>query len=619
MPNNSKIALAMILKGNEPTEAVDRCLSTIAKWVDGIFLTITTPDEGVADIAKKYGAHYEILPYKFHKKIDKKTHKWLKDSFKYEPKVKVGDRIFLFDKARNYNWSKVGSEYEWILWIDADDVFRVGEELRNIVATAEENKAESVFLKYIYQAVIEDGKIKDIVIEHLRERIVKNNGAYKWVAPIHETLIEQRPTKKIHDKRCDILHLTTDSKMRKAIERNMKTLEYSIYDTKAKDPRPIYYLGKAYYDLRGKGDFEKALGLFKIYLYGADEYDNNNKSGWGEERSQCWEYVAEIYRAQGKVDYAISACMNALKESYRFPSIYLNLGLCYLVKKDWEAALHWVKQALNVPPPDTSLVNNPRDLRARALEITYHASLNLSLLDEARAAADKLLETFPGDEEMTKRSQLTHTLTQEREATRSIVLLSKYLEAIGEGNKLRMLIGSAPSPIANNPFLVDLQKRVFPPKEWGNNEIAILCGQGFTTWSPKLLEMPDQSFIGGSEEAVIYLSKELADLGWKVTVYADPGEDEGEHEGVTYLPYYKFNPLDSFNVLVAWRNPQFVDGDIKAKQVYLWAHDILNALDFTEERVAKWTKIFVLSPWHRENIPSVPDDKIVISGNGITL
>jgi len=125
--------------------------------------------------------------------------------------------------------------------------------------------------------------------------------------------------------------------------------------------------------------------------------------------------------------------------------------------------------------------------------------------------------------------------------------------------------------------------------------------------------------MGGSEEAVVYMSKELSKLGWKVTVFGDPGADEGEYDGVKYVPYYKFNSLDEFNILVAWRHPTFVDSNIKAKKTYLWAHDILNALDFTEERVAKWEKIFVLSPWHRTNIPDVPDDKILISGNGITL
>ena len=80
-----------------------------------------------------------------------------------------------------------------------------------------------------------------------------------------------------------------------------------------------------------------------------------------------------------------------------------------------------------------------------------------------------------------------------------------------------------------------------------------------------------------------------------------------------------FNGNDEFNIIVAWRRPDFVDGNYNAKGIYIWCHDIQNPLDYTSERVEKMTKIFVLSPWHRENIPNVPDEKILISGNGITI
>lgn len=616
---NPKLALAMILKGDEPVETVERCLSTIAKWVDGIFITITTPDQGVSEICKKYGAFIDEQPYKFHREATQEEIDWLKGSFGYEPYLKVGDKVFLFDAARNHNFDQIGKEYDWILWMDADDVFRAGQNIREVMQDAVKKNAESVFLNYIYQAVIEDGKIKQILIQHTRERFIKNNGAYRWIAPIHETLIEQRQTVKIGSDKCDVLHLTTDVKMREAITRNMKTLELSIYDTQARDPRPIWYLAKAYFDLKDKESLLKMIGLTKIYLYGSKEYDYSNRSGWGEERSQAWEYLSEAYRILGEYDSSITCCLNAMRESYKFPSIYLNLGLSYLMKGDWEASLHWVKQALNVPPPQSTLVSNPRDLKARALEITYHATLNLSLLDEARLAAEELLDLFPDSQEMINRVRFTHNLTQEREATKSIVLLAKYLEAIGEKQKLQLLINAAPSTVANNPFLVDLHKKVFPPRKWDDNEIAIVCGQGYTSWSPKLLENPNGSFMGGSEEAVVYLSKELAKLGWKVHVYGDPGSDEGEYQGVIYHPYYKFNHLDEFNILVAWRQPAFVDGNYKAKKMYLWCHDLLNSLDFTPERVTKWEKIIVLSPFHRSLIPNVVDEKVLISANGIDI
>jgi hypothetical protein len=263
--------------------------------------------------------------------------------------------------------------------------------------------------------------------------------------------------------------------------------------------------------------------------------------------------------------------------------------------------MHWVKIALKIPEPKSTLVGNPKDEAKRANEVLYHATLNRNRIKIANEAARKLLELEPENQEFKNRVIQTETIMTQIESTKQFVGLAQILE------------------IKNNPFIADLWKSINPPRTWEENEIALWCGPGFTTWSPKKEKESGESFLGGSEEAVVYLMKELADLGWKVTVYGDPGEDEGEYDGVTYLPYYKFNAKDSFNVLISWRQPGFVDGNYKAKQTHVWCHDIQNQLDYTPERLEKITKIFVLSPWHRQNLKDIPDDKIVISSNGIVL
>jgi hypothetical protein len=178
---------------------------------------------------------------------------------------------------------------------------------------------------------------------------------------------------------------------------------------------------------------------------------------------------------------------------------------------------------------------------------------------------------------------------------------------------------AVPDTIKDNPFMSDLMNKVLPPKKHEDNEVSIYCGPGFTTWSPANLKKKGESFVGGSEEAVMYLAKALNKQGWKVTVYSDPGADEGDWDGVKYLPYFKFNKKDKYNILIAWRRPDFVDWNCEAKKTYIWCHDIINQLDITPERLSKITKLIVLSPWHRTNIPDIPDEKILISSNGLQL
>ena len=624
----SKIALAIITRGDERPDIFRQCLDSVSRYVDGIFITITTPtpadsNETVETVAKEYGAHYEVRPDEFFYTVTAKDYKKIKKVLGYGPVVQKGDRVFQFDQARNYNFSQVPKEFDWILWLDADDVIRNGQKLREVVWIAENNQpqpAESVFMNYIYLAEFDhQGNIKNVIIEHLREQLVRNNGVYKWVAPIHETLIEQRPTVKIDTKLVDRLHCSNVTRMENAIKRNIVTLELLIMQTNCADPRPIYYLGKALYDLNTSDDTMKAQKFFNAYLLGTENHEYQNKSGWPEERAQCWEYMGDTCRRLGKHNNALKAYMNSLIECDKFPTTYLSIALAYLILGKWESAIRWVEIAAHIKQPTSTLVSNPRDEQMRALEILYLAQLQLSQLDKSRIAAHKMLDLAPDNQEFQQRVQFVDQLYDQRETTQAIIKLAQHLQSNHQEWKLRPLLTSVPDSVVNNPFLAKMRQQVFPPRQWQDNEIAIFCGPGFTQWSPKSLETPGVNFVGGSEEAVIYLSEELTQLGWKVVVFGDPGADSGEHNGVDYLPFYEFNLQDSFNILISWRRIEFFDQPFKAKKKYMWAHDVLNPLAVTKERAEKIDKVIVLSPWHRTNIADVPDDKIMISNNGIRL
>ena len=110
----------------------------------------------------------------------------------------------------------------------------------------------------------------------------------------------------------------------------------------------------------------------------------------------------------------------------------------------------------------------------------------------------------------------------------------------------------------------------------------------------------------------------MAKRGRRVVVYGDPPE-ERTYDNVEYKVHYEFNHEDEFDTLIIWRRPALLDTPFKAKRILLDLHDVPNAVDFTPERLARVTKIMLKSQYHREFIPSVPDDKIVIISNGINV
>ena len=123
--------------------------------------------------------------------------------------------------------------------------------------------------------------------------------------------------------------------------------------------------------------------------------------------------------------------------------------------------------------------------------------------------------------------------------------------------------------------------------------------------------------IGGSEEAVIWLSRLLHQRGWNVTVYAYSGAHEEDFEGVVWKPYWMWNYRDKQDVTVIWRYPYFTKFPINSNKVIVDLHDVTAAREFTSDRLQRIHKIFVKSKFHRSLLPQIPDRKFVIIPNGI--
>lgn len=596
------IALAQIIKDTEPIDIIARCWYSVLPYVDGAYITVNGKTDKETKEAKILISQMkEVIEKRGYKNVVIDYIKWEKD----------------FAKARNHNFSQVDKKYEYIIWLDADDVLRGGGNLKGIEDLIRGKDIGAVFFNYLYKVEMgeEDGKIivKNVLIEHLRERLIKNDGTYKWVSPIHETLIPQRVTQQTDNQSCDVVHLTSDSRFESAMDRNIDILETQLESQgDKKDPRTIYYLAKSYFDMRTKEYWDKAEKLITMYLEGSEV---NTPSGWGEERAQAWEYLSEIYRERGEFNKAVKCIANALIEEPKFPNLYIDMALIYAHKEDWKKARFWVQLSQSVPYPKTTLVLNPRDMKVRILEILFNASVAENDLKGAWATAQQQAELVPQEPLYQQRKEAMDGLMKQNEAMTHIVSLANYLRDTKQEDKIMDLIRSIPKELDEDPIMTSLRNSFTPARVWGKDEIAIMCGKGFEQWSPKNLDKG----IGGSEEAVIYLSNELVKLGWKITVYGDPQSDIGNYGGVKYLPYYYFNQNDVFNILIGWRSPGFFDFVWKSDRNYLWLHDIQNPQEYSKKRVDNINKIFALSKWHRENMPNVPDDKFMVSANGINM
>jgi tetratricopeptide (TPR) repeat protein len=580
-----KIALAMIVKDDSEVDELRRAIKSVINYVDGIFITGTkNPQTKVKKLCKEVGATWSWF-------------EWCLD----------------FSKARNFNFAQVPKEYDWIIWMDTDDVWSGAEKLREWAVRGLEMNMGAIFARYLYSVELDEkGGIKNILIEHLRERIIRNNDNYQWVAPIHETLIPKVPANQTDAKDFMVVHLTDFSAMERSMYRNIEILEEEVINNST-DPRPIYYLAKAYFDTRdplvlyeplGEGVESITIELIKQYLA---------TSGWAEERAQACEYLSMIYREMGEYDKALRVLNEAQLQWPQYPSIYIQLALCYVMKKEWSKALHWIKIATNIEMPKTTLVIQPKDYKLMILECLFHIHFNTQNLELTSKVIDELSELQPTEQNISRKKDVDDWKLK-NELAHAVIKLANYLKNTGQKDRLLAMVDAIPEEIEAAPALIDMRNSLIPPKTWAKDEITIYCGPGFEKWSPENAK----NGIGGSEEAVIYLSQELKELGWKVTVFGDP-ENPGMYDGVLYLPSYYVNWNDSFNVFIGWRNIGVFDLPLKTAKAYLWNHDIQNPLTYTPERLAKIDKVFFLSKWHRDNVPKLPEDKVMYTANGINI
>jgi glycosyltransferase involved in cell wall biosynthesis len=143
----------------------------------------------------------------------------------------------------------------------------------------------------------------------------------------------------------------------------------------------------------------------------------------------------------------------------------------------------------------------------------------------------------------------------------------------------------------------------------------IYCGPSLEDWGPE----SEGSGIGGSEEAVINMGRELTKLGHSVTVY-NQCKTPGTFDGVEYLHYEDLDEAET-DVLVVWRMGSFIlkhVKNVKAKKKILWLHDMVEEVEVLPF-IHFFDTIFVLSKFHRANYPNIPDGHFVITNNGVNL
>jgi len=155
---------------------------------------------------------------------------------------------------------------------------------------------------------------------------------------------------------------------------------------------------------------------------------------------------------------------------------------------------------------------------------------------------------------------------------------------------------------------------------WGRESVVIYSGPSWEQWNYKNV---DEGGIGGSETWVVWVSRELAKLGYRVTVFADcpnsPDRD-GDVEWLHYGKYPTWVGQHWTDYFISSRTTDTLKLPVRAGKIYVMIHDIFLLSPKEQVFFDKVDKFCVLSKWHWDFVKEyhgIPDEKLSMTANGL--
>lgn len=592
-----KLAACILCKGDSEFDQLTKSVNSVAPYVDGIFITCSDKEAS------------KVKMYCEHNKLHYSHREWDRDF--------SAQRNFNFDQAVKHD------NYDYILWIDSDDVLVGGKYLREVATNAKTNHIDIVFFTYWYGCAFEgepsEATFKEVQLEHMRERLIRP-GTNVWKSRLHETPVpvqgyEPRYSKYPYDAKerpIAVMHTSIDDTLNEKMMRNKEILELQLKEEQENgtaDPRTLLYLMKIYSEIGTKDLCEKSIKMGAEYL---------TKSGWDQERGVCYEQMGIAYGKMGDDENACKCLHKAIEEHPGQVLFYIRLSQAYFNMKKYRQCEHWMKVGSSL-----EIDNSGNDqTNIKAIKTSYAElllNLNWNVKKDVKKSLDAALMLYKENPTDNNKENLLfiQDASDLDDACRRVDKLVEYLHSIGGDQHIIPLLDVLPIAITEQPFGIKLRQKYSPARKWGRNEICYFANFGgpfLEKWDCSSLE----TGMGGSETAVIELSKEWAKLGYKITVYGDPKKRGIDEYGITWLPYYFFNYRDFFNIFIQWRNWELA-GKIKCRKFWVDLHDIVNNNALSDEQERNIDKVFFKSKCHRSLLTKLSQEKVCIIGNGVRI
>ncbi|WP_407313704.1 glycosyltransferase [Desulfosporosinus sp. SB140] len=295
-----KISLCMIVRNEETTIA--RCLDSVKGIPDEIVIVDTGSTDSTKDIVKE-----------FTDKIFDFT--WIDD----------------FATARNYAFSNATMDY--ILWLDADDIF------------ADSDREKFLKLKKNFDTSIDVVNMPYLLaFDHhgavtfslRRNRLVRRNMNFRWVGAVHEYLEVYG-----HVVNSDIC-VTHRGKAGDDSDRNLKIYEKRKAKGESFSPRDLYYYANEQLEHQL---YDRAIESYGEFL--------KTGQGWVEDNISACGKLADCYQKIGNREKQLQYTFKSFEYAPPRAEFCCRLGFHFLDVKQYEQGVFWYKLATQLEKPNS--------------------------------------------------------------------------------------------------------------------------------------------------------------------------------------------------------------------------------------------------------------------------
>jgi len=444
----AKIAACLITKDSAGT--IEAALDSIRPFVDGVFVYDTGSDDDTVELLERLNDAPDLW-------ADPATGQIVEQQERSsdEPPlvqvplapitVKSGEWRDDFSWAREQSFAMPDPSYDWLLWLDDDDIV-MGAQNLHVLADVAPAECDGYVVFYDY-ARDEAGQN---VCQLWRERLLRRSAGYEWRDPIHEVLVPpegrvpalaQLPPQQLH-------YVHNRPPDRYPPDRNLTILrrqhDEQVAELGAASPRVLAYLGT---ELMAKGEFAPAAPFLQQYV-------EHPEAAWSDERMQVHHKLAACLRCLGNPLASVEVEMLALRERDDWAETAVGLSQSFQMLGQWDRAERWARRTLELGMPQTTLIMNPLEFTLVPWMMIADCFANTGRAAQAQEAVGRALELAPRNEAVQARAQEIQRLAAENEIVGAILMLRETLVRHDENLKAWQLMNAVPYIVAERPEVV---------------------------------------------------------------------------------------------------------------------------------------------------------------------